>query len=139
VAEEQRSAGIIPYRSNNETNILLLHYPHGHWSFPKGHIEQGESEWEAGVRELKEETGLEPLQRDEEFEYAFDYYFKIEGKTIHKVVDYFSATVPEDQSVELSHEHQGYEWLPPDEVAEQITHDNATEMFRTWKNEVLQP
>ena len=30
-----------------------------YWSFPKGHIEDGETEQETAIREIKEETGLD--------------------------------------------------------------------------------
>ena len=43
----------------NYDSILLLQYPQGHWSFPKGHIEEGDSDHFATARrELLEETGI---------------------------------------------------------------------------------
>ena len=38
--------------------ILLVQYYDGHWSFPKGHMEQGETEEQTALREIREETGL---------------------------------------------------------------------------------
>lgn len=37
---------------------LLIQYCDGHWSFPKGRVESGESEEETALRETREETGL---------------------------------------------------------------------------------
>ena len=37
--------------------VLLLRYKGGGWTFPKGHIEAGERDEEAAVREVREETG----------------------------------------------------------------------------------
>ena len=54
------SAGVILYRQLKDSReYLLLHYPGGHFDFPKGHLEQDETEREAAYRELKEETGID--------------------------------------------------------------------------------
>ena len=59
----EKSCGAIVYRKHHgNTEILLIkHINSGHWSFPKGHMEQGESETETALREIKEETGLDVL------------------------------------------------------------------------------
>lgn len=38
--------------------VLLLRYKGGGWTFPKGHIDEGEREEDAAVREVREETGV---------------------------------------------------------------------------------
>jgi len=39
--------------------VLLVHRPRYHdWTFPKGKVKDGESDEEAAVREVWEETGL---------------------------------------------------------------------------------
>lgn len=56
----RKSCGVIPWRRRNgETEYLLL-FQRGSrtWSFPKGHMEAGETETATALRELKEETGL---------------------------------------------------------------------------------
>ena len=54
------SAGIIIILNNNK--LLLSHPTNARWtktySFPKGGIEEGESQIEAAIRELKEETSI---------------------------------------------------------------------------------
>ena len=43
----------------NFDSVLLLQYPQGHWSFPKGHVEEGDSNHHSTAqRELEEETGI---------------------------------------------------------------------------------
>ena len=56
----EKSCGAIVYKEeNNELKFLLAHQSNGHFSFPKGHMEAGESEQETAFREVKEETGLD--------------------------------------------------------------------------------
>lgn len=55
----RKSCGVIPYRvRNGKREYLILMQTNGSWSFPKGHMEPGETETETAIRELKEETGL---------------------------------------------------------------------------------
>ncbi|WP_459129445.1 bis(5'-nucleosyl)-tetraphosphatase [Guggenheimella bovis] len=42
----------------DEEEVLLLKHLQGHWSFPKGHPENDESDMETAEREIKEETNL---------------------------------------------------------------------------------
>ena len=37
----------------------MVHHNLGHWGFPKGHVEEGETEEETAIREVKEETNCD--------------------------------------------------------------------------------
>lgn len=55
----RKSCGVIPYRQNgDEKEFLVLLQTNNCWSFPKGHMEAGETEAQTALRELSEETGL---------------------------------------------------------------------------------
>ena len=55
----RKSCGVIPYRQNGETKeYLIVLQTNGCWSFPKGHMEAGETEAQTALREMREETGL---------------------------------------------------------------------------------
>lgn len=56
----EKSCGVLPYRIKNGKREFLLVYETFSkcWSLPKGHIEAGETDVEAALRELMEETGL---------------------------------------------------------------------------------
>jgi diadenosine hexaphosphate hydrolase (ATP-forming) len=43
---------------NHTEKVLLLGHISGHWVFPKGHIDPGESALEAALREVEEEAGV---------------------------------------------------------------------------------
>ena len=54
------AAGCVVYRhdATGAPLLLLIHDQYGRWTLPKGHLEAGESEQAAAVREVLEETGL---------------------------------------------------------------------------------
>lgn len=65
---ERVSAGLVVYRLREGQLQVLLAHPggpffakkdEGHWTIPKGEIEQNEDHLLTAIRELKEETGLE--------------------------------------------------------------------------------
>ena len=58
---KEKSCGAIVYRKyHGNTEILLIkHIKSGYWSFPKGHMEAGETEVETAQREILEETSIE--------------------------------------------------------------------------------
>lgn len=55
-----KAGGIITRKNINGKNEYLLIYRgnHNDYSFPKGHLEAGETPEEAAIREVREETGL---------------------------------------------------------------------------------
>lgn len=44
--------------AQDQLKVLLLQYANGGWTFPKGHIEEGETTNITAVREVLEETGV---------------------------------------------------------------------------------
>ena len=62
---EKSCGAVVFYNGKSNTRILLVKNNNGrYWSFPKGHIEIGETEKETAVREIKEETSLEVEIKD---------------------------------------------------------------------------
>lgn len=62
-----RSCGAIIYRLHQGAPELLLlrQKISGSWSFPKGHMEPGETEQQTALREIAEETGLSVALRED--------------------------------------------------------------------------
>lgn len=127
----EKSCGVVVYchaAEGSPRHYLLLHYPNGHWDFAKGHVEQGEGQMEAALRELQEETGIRRVQLHEGFRHVFDYWYYRETGRSHKEVTFFLGRAP-NRKVTLSHEHRGYVWLPYKEALGQITYSNAKQLL----------
>ncbi len=57
----EKSCGAVVFtRENGEIRYVLVQQRSGQYSFPKGHIEPGETEEQTALREIWEETGLRP-------------------------------------------------------------------------------
>lgn len=124
------SAGIVLYiKKDDSLEYLLLHYLSGHWEFPKGKLEPGETKEQAAIRELKEETGL-TAELIPGFEETITYNFRSSsGDRVSKTVFLFVGCTDQKQVI-LSHEHQGYAWLSFPDALRQLSFDNAKEVFK---------
>ncbi len=128
----EKSCGIIVYRKTIEgLQFLLLHYPGGHWDFPKGHVERGDpSEQATARRELQEETGITQVDINAGYKESMVYEFnRGPFERVKKIVVYFLGETREN-NVELSFEHQGCIWMPYDEALERLTYENAKDLLR---------
>ena len=123
----ESSAGFILVSDNFENSdpsVLLLHYKSGHWDFPKGNIENSETEIQAATRELKEETGIEIFTLLPGFRHILNYDYTRKSKLISKQVTLFLASTNVNE-VEISHEHIGYQWIEINKALNQLTYSNA--------------
>lgn len=128
MASPQRSAGFVIYRASPQPPhiplFLLLDYGR-HWDYPKGHVEKGEDDLVAALRELKEETGIADARPIEEFHHEIAYFFRDKkGVLVHKTVIFFLAQTVSTEVI-LSHEHIAAEFLPYDQAYERLTYANA--------------
>ena len=101
--------------SNNDTNItvgiiieheekmLLLQRPNGTWAIPKGHVKEGESNYEGMIRELKEETQIELPNKA-------DYLHETTNKTGSTLHIYFYKST-EALKPNINSEHIGWAYF----------------------------
>jgi len=127
-----KSCGVILFNSGK---VLLLRHSSissrggGHWDFPKGHIDDGETEIQTALRELEEETGIVQVKVVDGFRDTIIYTFPGRQEHIGKEVVFFIATTKESK-VTLSHEHIDYSWLDFDSAFSRLTYDNARQVLR---------
>jgi bis(5'-nucleosidyl)-tetraphosphatase len=147
----EKSVGAVVFRRQGEKTImyLLLHYPGGHWDFPKGHVEIGESEEETLRREVKEETGIEDLEIMPSARSNVRYFYrakdsekerrKKEGKFVNvskKVVYYLAET--KTKNIKISEEHLNFDWLGYGDALNRITYDNSKNVLKEANKHLVQ-
>jgi len=86
------------------------------WEFPKGKIEYGENKLETAKRELKEETGLKPVDSVKKFNFYGKYkYSKIlpdRPTMIGQTFALYAAGVRRNGKIKLDpKEHSGHKWV----------------------------
>ena len=118
----------------NYDSILLLQYPQGHWSFPKGHIEEDDKDhFATAKRELLEETGISKVSIIDGWKSRTEYTFFSKGSPTTKQVFWYLANTVE-LNVNLSHEHTNYMWVNFDEASEQLTFDQEVNLLNSAKD-----
>ena len=81
---------------------------------PGGLVDPGESERDAVVREVAEETGIALSRQDLVMVYSSTEFFSDENKSVTKHL--FIGNVPSETTIELSWEHSEYNWIPLEEL-----------------------
>lgn len=132
----EKSCGAIVYRkSHGNTEILLIkHLNSGHWSFPKGHVEEGETETETAMREVKEETGIDIIIYPT-FREIVSYSPK---KDTHKDVVYFLAKAKNFNCVPQEEEIAQVKWVEIDRALSILTYENDKVIVTKAKSEITE-
>jgi 8-oxo-dGTP diphosphatase len=117
---EVRAAGGVVWRRGGDggLEVVVIHRPrYDDWSFPKGKVEPGESDEDAAVREVEEETMLR-AERGPELPSA-SYR---DGKGRSKHVRYWAMHCP-DSEPEPATEADDVRWVSLAEAAGLLTYD----------------
>lgn len=129
--QKDKSAGAVIYRidENGKLFFLLLLPAIGKpWGFAKGRMKAGESEVEAALREIFEETGLTNIELDSEFRTSIYYKFRGNKGNVAKEVVYFLAKSAGSQII-LSHEHIDFRWETYETAFSMLVFKNATQLL----------
>lgn len=118
---KEASFGIIPLsKRQNDWYVLLVQSVRGHWGFPKGHSNPGESSYQTAARELQEETGLNVIRFLSQEPIQEHYQFRQAGQFIEKTVSYFIAEVDGDLQIQTT-EVAAAKWVPFSQAQDAIT------------------
>lgn len=120
--KREKSCGALVYRDKGRGIELLLlkHKYGGHWSFPKGHVEAGETETQTALREVKEETGL-TISLQEGFRHSVEYFPR---PNVKKQVVYFLGYADDDHVVRQEEEISEIRWIPLERADTVVTFKN---------------
>ncbi len=118
----EKSCGAVAFtKQAGEIRYLLVQERAGHYSFPKGHMENGETERETAAREIREETGL-TVDFIEGFR-TVDAFLQSETGNWKEVV-YFLARYEGQIPVHQASELTGCELLPFGEAMARFTFES---------------
>ena len=127
--QHEKSCGAVVWRRGNDGKVYILMIRHRHGgnrSFPKGHMERGETEYMTAVREVYEETAVQ-IRIHSDFRETV-HYSPMPG--VEKEVVYFLTETKQEEIHPRAGEIAKVEWVPLEEVERSLTHENDKIIFR---------
>ena len=127
--QHEKSCGALVLRrdGNGQRYILMIrHKAGGHRSFPKGHMERGETEYMTAIREVYEETAVQ-IRIHSDFRETVHYH-PLPG--ISKEVVYFLTETRQTEIHPREGEIAQVEWVPVEQAEASLTHENDKTVFR---------
>lgn len=129
--KKEYSAGGIVFK--NGLVLLIRNYKPDkgvdYWGFPKGHLEQGETDEEAALREVEEETGIRAkIEGDIDY---YEYFAGVneQGEEIFKRVNLFLMAYLNGDIKPQIGELKEAKWLEPKEALAKLGFDNDKEVL----------
>ena len=126
---EKSCGAVVVRRDDSDGKLYILMIRHkvgGHRSFPKGHMEAGETEYMTAIREVFEETAVQ-IRIDSKFRETV-HYSPMPG--VSKEVVYFLTHTAQKDIHPRAGEIAQVEWVPVDEVEASLMHENDKLVFR---------
>lgn len=121
--KKEKSCGCIII---DDGKVLMIHQNNDTIGFPKGHMENNETEEETAIRETKEETNLDvSINKDLRFETNY-----IVNDNIYKEVVYFVSNKLSDNIIKQDEEIKDIKWVPIDNVLDLLQYDNIRELWK---------
>ena len=119
-----KSCGCIIIENNK---VLLVQQKKGNWGFPKGRVENNETECETALREVKEETNLDIKIEDVNKKYKDTYFTK---RNLFKEVIYYLAKRTGGEIKPQEKEIKNIEWVDLIEAVDRITMKSTKELYQ---------
>ncbi len=121
---KEKSCGAIIFNEKNE--FLVIKHNAGHWDFPKGHVEENETEIETAKREVKEETNLD-IEIVGNYRYKITYSPK-EG-VMKDVIFFLARNTSNDVKIQEK-EVSDYGWYNFSDALDILTFDMAKNLLK---------
>lgn len=124
---EKSCGALVVRREGKQFYILMIrHRAHGNRSFPKGHVEEGESEFQTAMREVMEETSSR-IAILSDFRATVQYS---PAPGVMKEVVYFLAFTTSAEIHAREGEIAEVEWVPLEQAERLLAHENDKTVFR---------
>lgn len=118
----------------HDGRVLMVHQDNGVFAFPKGHMEEGETEIETAKREILEETGIS-VELDSSRRFEFGYH--IEDEDIDKTVVLFIGEPNGEVDLKAQEgEISEVFWVPVDEVEGHLQFPEWIDVWHKVKEEL---
>ena len=125
----EKSCGAIVYTiEDGVIKYLLVEEASGFHSFPKGHMENGETEKETAIREIKEETDLD-VTLISDFRVSEQYQLSEKPGVTKQVVYYLAKYTDENPRVVRPQEVRSLKSLGLEDALAVIEHENKKELL----------
>ncbi len=121
------SAGGIIFRiaDNGAKEILLVKDSYDRWAISKGKLEKGETQEQAALRELTEETGLQNITNKGKLG-DLRFFYRFRGKLISKKISVFLIQFTGTEKIKYQkREIKGAKWMKPEEALKKIAYENT--------------
>jgi 8-oxo-dGTP pyrophosphatase MutT (NUDIX family) len=126
----EKSCGALVLRRDEESGkpyiLMIRHKNGGHRSFPKGHMERGETEYMTAIREVFEETAVQ-IRILSDFRQTV-HYNPMPG--VRKEVVYFLTETTQKEIRPREGEIAQVEWVPLEQAEASLTHENDKTILR---------
>jgi 8-oxo-dGTP diphosphatase len=111
------AGGLLLRETGAQREIALVHRPkYDDWTLPKGKLEDAESPEAAALREVREETGCEPVLG----EFVGVVHYELEH--VHKVVLFWLMSATLDAPQPLASDVDQCLWVPLAQARAMLTH-----------------
>ena len=125
--KNEKSCGIIVFtRENDIIKYVIIKSIGGFYGFPKGHVENNETETQTAIREVFEEVGLKPTLING-FRETVEYY--IPSADVQKQVVYFLGEYNNQDIVFQKEELLSAELMEFSKANESFTHQNNKDLL----------
>ena len=109
-----------------DQKVLLIKQKDENWGFPKGHVEEGETEEETAAREVKEETNID-VEIESSKKYEMEY--KLPNGNLKQVVLFMAKKIGGEEKRQQE-EIAELNWYTLEEALEILTFNNTKEVLR---------